>query len=126
MFNSYLLRQPKGVLLYGPPGTGKTMLAKVSYCAHHQSPLLLCKKHGKLPADSNKIAANNTIFKPFCAAHEISMDRFCKTGRDEAVSAQLGNIAEPADRLLKFHGGRLLSVEISTLITWNVVLINKL
>ena len=29
LFDSYLLRQAKGVLLYGPPGTGKTMLAKV-------------------------------------------------------------------------------------------------
>ena len=30
LFNGFLLRQSKGVLLYGPPGTGKTMLAKVS------------------------------------------------------------------------------------------------
>ena len=29
LFNGFLLRQSKGVLLYGPPGTGKTMLAKV-------------------------------------------------------------------------------------------------
>ena len=29
MYQTFLLRQAKGVLLYGPPGTGKTMLAKV-------------------------------------------------------------------------------------------------
>ena len=29
LFQSRLLRLPRGVLLYGPPGTGKTMLAKV-------------------------------------------------------------------------------------------------
>ncbi|KAG2487723.1 hypothetical protein HYH03_013722 [Edaphochlamys debaryana] len=28
LFNTTLLKHPKGVLLYGPPGTGKTMLAK--------------------------------------------------------------------------------------------------
>ncbi len=30
LFQTFLLRQAKGVLLYGPPGTGKTMLAKVN------------------------------------------------------------------------------------------------
>lgn len=30
LFQSSLLRLPRGVLLYGPPGTGKTMLAKAS------------------------------------------------------------------------------------------------
>ncbi len=29
VYNSGLLKHPKGVLLYGPPGTGKTMMAKV-------------------------------------------------------------------------------------------------
>ena len=33
LFNGFLLRQSKGVLLYGPPGTGKTMLAKVRLSA---------------------------------------------------------------------------------------------